>query len=111
MTLQNKLERIGAAIAAIVPNTYHYWRPLQQAPYCIWAEDSESSALNASNRKEEQAVSGWLDYYTKTEFDPAVDQIQEALNGFDFPFGWAYESIQYEEDTNLIHHSWSWSVA
>ena len=111
MTLQQKLERIGTAIAEIVPNTYHYWRPQGQAPYAIWGEDGETAALSAGNRKQEQAVSGYLDYYTKTEFDPVVDQIQAALNGFDFPFGWSYVSIDYEDDTNLIHHSWDWSVA
>jgi len=110
MTLQQKLERIGSALAELIPNTYHYWRPVKQAPYCIWAEDSEDASLNASNKKQEQAISGWIDYYTKTEFDPVVDQIQTALNSFDFPFAWRYEDVQYEEDTNLIHHSWGWSV-
>ena len=48
---------------------------------------------------------------TRTEYDPTLDRIQEILNGFDFPFSWRLESVQYEDDTDLIHYEWTWSVA
>lgn len=111
MSLQTKLRQIGDALAAKVPNTYHYWRPQLQPPYCVWAEDGESGAFDGDNHKQEQAVSGYVDYYTKTEYDPAIDTIQEVLNAFDMPFTWRLDSVQYEDDTNLIHYQWTWSVA
>ena len=107
MTLQEKLERIGSSLAELIPNTYHYWRPVKQAPYCIWAEDSENG-MEADNQKDGQAISGTIDYYTKTEFDPNVDAIQDTLNQLELP--WALNSVQYEEDTNLIHYEWTWEA-
>lgn len=111
MMLQTKLERIGEALAAAVNNVYHYWRPNMSAPFCVWGEDGEDDSFNANNRKKEQSISGYVDYYTKTEFDPVVDTIQETLNGFEFPFGWRLATVDYEEETNLIHYSWEWVTA
>lgn len=107
MTLQTKLEPLGAAFAKIVSNAYHYWRPNIAPPFLVWAEEAENG-LEADNIKEGQAVRGTVDYYTKTEFDPAVDSIQAALN--DFGAAWYLNSVQYEGETNLIHHEWVWEV-
>ena len=106
-SMQSKLRRIGETLAAVVPESYHYWRPIKSAPYLIWAEDGEDSALSANNHKAEQALSGSVDYYTKTEFDPVADDIQEALNGIE-GLGWVLESVQYEDETQLIHFEWRW---
>lgn len=113
MTLQQKLERIGSALAAALPNVYHYWRPQMQAPFCVWAEEAEAGALNANNRKQEQVITGVVDYFTLTEYDPALDTIQDTLAALqgELAFGWALSSVMYEEDTNLIHYQWTWEVA
>lgn len=115
MTLQQKLERIGAALAEGLAgvNVYHYWRPRMEAPFCVWAEDGEGfNRIQADNHKAEQAIMGYVDYYTKVEYDTNLDAIQNVLNGITgFPFGWSLYSVQYEDDTNLIHYQWTWSVA
>lgn len=114
MTLQQKLERIGTALVnGVGDNVHHYWRPKMQAPFCVWAEDGEDSSLDADNQKAEQAISGYVDYYTKTEYDPALDAVQDVLHSLAavMPFGWWLDSVQYEDDTNLIHYQWIWSVA
>lgn len=107
MTLQTKLEPFGEALADIVENTFHYWRPVGAVPCLIWAEDGENG-LEADNIKEGQAIQGTIHYFTKTEYDPAVDSIQAALN--DFGAAWFLSDVQYEEETNLIHHTWIWEV-
>lgn len=114
MTLQTKLEIIGnALVEGLESKVYHYWRPQMQAPFCVWAEDGESTAFDADNRKAEQAISGYVDYYTRTEYDPALDTVQTILKGIadDMPFVWRLDSVQYEDETNLIHYQWLWSVA
>lgn len=114
MSLQNKLERIGTALVdGVGDNVFHYWRPNMTAPFCVWAEDGETTSLDADNQKAEQTIGGYVDYYTKTEYDPQLDTVQEVLSGLAavMPFGWRLESVQYEEDTNLIHYQWTWSVA
>lgn len=112
MTLQSKLKRIGEALTeALGASVYHYWRPQMQPPFCVWAEDAEDGSLDVDNRKAGQTIVGYVDYYTKTEYDPALDTIQEALDGIEGAFGWTLDSVQYEDDTGLIHYQWHWSVA
>lgn len=110
MTLQDKLSKIRDALVAIDGlRVYHYWRPRLPVPFCVWAEEGESSDLSADNHKREQALEGYVDYYTQTEFDPAADAIQGALNSVEM-CGWSYDSVQYEDETGLIHHSWRFTV-
>lgn len=114
MTLQQKLERIGTAlVAGIGDNVYHYWRPQMQAPFCVWAEEGEDDSFDADNQKKEQVIGGYVDYYTKLEYDPSLDAVQDVLRGLaaDMSFGWRLDSVQREDETELIHYQWRWSVA
>lgn len=88
---------------------YHYWRPKLNAPYCIWAEDGEGESLHTGNHKTEQVITGTVDYFTKTDFDETVDLIQNALNSLE-NCGWELSSVQYEDETNLIHFEWSFEI-
>ena len=107
--LQKNLKRIRDTLTAISPNVnvYHYQRPQMKAPYIVWAEDGEEDSFEANNHKAEQTLYGTLDFYTKTEYDPVADAIQEALNALD-NLSWRYDSTDYEDETGLIHHSWEW---
>lgn len=117
VTIQTKLQRVSAAlvgIQALNNKVYHYFAPSSvKIPYVVWYENGEASSLEASNHKAEQAIAGYVDYYTKTEFDTAVDSIQTALNGIE-NLSWQYESTIYgdptSEDNNTIHHTWSWRI-
>lgn len=107
----DKTKRIRDALAAIDGlRVYHYFRPQMKAPFCVWAEDGEDIALWSGNHQQEQAVSGTADYFTPTEYDAMVDTIQDALNGIE-NCGWRLESVQYEDETNLIHFEWTWRIA
>jgi hypothetical protein len=37
-----------------------------------------------------------------------LDNIQAALNSLRIP--WRLNSVQYEDETNLIHYEWTWEV-
>lgn len=106
--MQEKLKGLGAALAEAVPNTYHYYHPKMQPPYLVWAEDSAEGNCS-DNVTVEQAITGVANYFTKTEYDPAVDAIQSALT--DFGASWRLVTVDFEEETNLIHFSWDWTVA
>lgn len=109
--MMSKLLRIRDALASIENlKVYHYWRTRLDAPYCVWAEDGEGDSLNTGNKKTEQVITGTIDYFTKTEYDPMVDAIQSKLNTIEH-FGWTLQSVDYEEDTNLIHFAWHFEVA
>lgn len=106
----SKIKKIQNALTSIEGlAVYHYWHPRLQAPYCIWAEDSEGTSINGNNHKAEQVISGTIDYFTKDEFDVMVETIQNKLNETE-NVGWSLLSVQYEDETNLIHFEWSFDV-
>ena len=108
MSLQSKLRQLGEAFAAVTPTCYHYWRPVKKVPCIIWAESGEDNSFSADNRKQEQTIIGSVDLYTKTEFDPLLDDVQTALEALGIP--WILSSVQYEDETKMIHYTWDWSV-
>lgn len=57
----------------------------------------------------EQGITGTVDYFTLTEYDANIEAIQVALNNVE-NLSWAINSVQYEEDTNLIHYEWRWTL-
>lgn len=108
MSLQSKLQQIGMAFAAVTPKCYHYWRPVKNVPCLIWAESGEDNSFHSNNRKSEQRIVGTVDLFTKTEFDPIADSVQSTLDNLGVT--WSLTSVQYEDETNLIHYEWSWGV-
>ena len=76
IALKNILLTVRNASGNPVP-VYHYLRPVNvQKDYIVWAEDSEDESFEANNAKQEQQIHCTVDYFTQTEFDPAVDSIQ-----------------------------------
>lgn len=89
---------------------YHYWHPRLEAPYCIWAEEGEGESLWTSNHLQEQVIVGSVDYFTKVDFDPMVDEIQAKLNGVE-NLAWKLDTVIYEDETSLIHYSWGFEIS
>lgn len=105
-----KLQKIRDALVSIDGLVvYHYWHPNLNAPYCIWAEDGEGDSLHTNNHKSEQVITGTIDYFTRTEFDDNFEKIQCALNNLE-NCGWMLNSVQYEDETNLIHYEWAFQI-
>ena len=89
---------------------FHYRRnPNVKKNYGVWMEAGENTSFNADNIKAEQQIYGTLDYYTLTEYDPVIDAIQESLQRLSVG-AWALNSVQYEDETNLIHYEWTFTV-
>lgn len=99
LTLQSQFPTVGIG---------HYDVMQKKAPYIVWAEDSESSSVEGDNYKVNQAIEGTIDLFTKTEYDPLIDAIQEALKEARISF--YLNSVQYEDETQYIHYEWVWCV-
>lgn len=118
-SIQSKLQRIKNALVdgltdegELLCEVHHYWRPKMSAPYVVWAEEGEADSFDADNRKEEQVLTGYIDFYTRTEFDQIADLIQDALYGLqDEPFTWRLDAVDFEDETNLIHYAWIWEAS
>jgi hypothetical protein len=103
-----KLTDLMDLLLEVTPNVFHYEARGKSDKYIVWAEDGEASSLDADDHKDEQVIQGTIDYYTKTEYDPNFELIQEKLNSIDI--SWRLNSIQYEEDTGYIHYEWVWEM-
>lgn len=111
-SLQTNLKQIRDLLnqTSAAGRVYHYTRPDRSLPsWVVWSEDSEAESHDANNVKIEQQVHGTIDCYSKTEYDPLFDEIQTALN--DAGIGWNLLSVQYEDETSLIHYEWEFYVS
>lgn len=109
LSLQSKLQQIGTAFSGVLENCFHYWRPVKKVPCLVWAETGEGGSFHSGNSKSEQVISGTCDLFTKREFDPLVDSMQDTLEKAGL--AWRLDTVDYEDETNLIHYSWTWEVA
>lgn len=109
MAMQSKLRAFGQELAQLLPSAtiVHYWHPVTDAPYLIWYETSEADSFDADNKKAEMVLTVDIEYFTRTEYDPMVDSIQSFLTSKGL---WRLDSVLYENDTNLIHFSWTVEV-
>lgn len=100
--LENALRGTGLAFA-------HFgWSKAPAGDYGVYAEDG-SNDLEAGDEHAEKALTGTVDYFTRDASGACKDVIEAALESSGC--WWALESIQYEDDTGLIHWEWSWEVA
>lgn len=102
------LQNVKQALLTVTDNVYHYHALNQDAPYVVWAEDGAGEQLNADNKMTGQVIQGTIDYYTKTEYDTAVEAIQNALAAAEISF--YLNSVQYEDETKWIHYEWVFEV-
>lgn len=103
-----RLTDLRDLLITVGPPVFHHFASGQTGNYIMWAEDGEAGSVHADDQKIEQSIQGTIDYFTKTEFDPVVNQIQDKLNTADI--AWRLNSVQHERDTGYIHYEWIWEV-
>ena len=87
---------------------YHYNKPASvKAPYAVWQEQGEKS-FNSDNQKSERSLEGVVDFYSTTESDSKLDEIEQAL--VNMGASWSLTSVMFESESNLIHFTWNFSV-
>lgn len=94
----------------VTPNVFHYEADGQGDRYVVWAEQSESDAFYADNGKRERTIQGSIDYFTKDadDNDETPDKIEAALSDAHIIF--SLNSVQYEDETKLVHYEWLFEV-
>lgn len=108
-SIQSRLLDISTALVSIPGlSVGHYKNFKQDGDYCVWAEDMEPDRVSADNRKQIQNLQGTIDFFTRTEFNPLIDDIQNALN--DARISFFLNSVQYEDETGFIHYEWVFEV-
>lgn len=102
------LEDIRDLFLTITDKCYHYKAWEESDQYVVWAEDNQVGGMYSDNKTKIQVLEGTIDLYTKVEYDPIFDTVQEVLNSSEL--SWRYNSTQFEEETGFIHHEWIWQV-
>ena len=104
----NSLEIIKGALRGLTPNVWRYHAPdMAKPPYLVWAEDGAND-FSADGRHCERAWQGTIDLYTLNEADGLADAVEDALDKT--RAAWYLNSVQYEEETELIHYEWVFEV-
>lgn len=85
----------------------HYFAAKKPDKYLVWAEDGEDSEY-ADNGRSTFALTGTLDFFTKTENDSALSDVEAALDSC--ADSWFLNSIQREDTTGYIHYEWIWKA-
>lgn len=102
------LKKLQQALAALTDSCYHYIaQPNATPPYITWMEDGDND-LMAGNIHAERCITGSVHLFTKTENDPLYTSVPAALEGIGA--SWYLNSVQYEDDTGLIHFEWYFEV-
>ena len=100
------LQPLQEALAALTDRAYHYTAaPNSKPPYIVWAEDGDND-LSADNVHAERCYTGTVDLYSRADPEPLSEAVPAALEGIGA--AWYLNSVQYEEDTGLIHYEWVW---
>lgn len=102
------MQEFESSLKAVTPEVYHFRAKCPTAPYLVWAEDGQGESVHADGMTVEQSIEGTVDYFTRQEYDPNFQRIQVALDTAGA--AWRLNSIQYEDDTGLIHYEWVWQV-
>lgn len=111
-SLQTNLKKIRDTLntTSAVGRIGHYYRPSNYTPsWIVWQEAGEADSHSTNNIKDLQQITGTIDCYTQVEYDPLLDEIQNALNNAGI--GFALNSVQYEDETKLIHYEWEFYIA
>ena len=102
------LERFWRALGALTDRCYRYIAaPNAQPPYIVWAEDGAND-FEAGNQHAEYALTGTVDLYTKDANEKLERTIPVTLD--QLGVSWYLNSVQYEQETGLIHYEWAWEV-
>jgi len=96
------------ALLTVTDKVYHFDATGATGNYIVWAEDGQADSVWADGGMKEQTITGTIDLFTKTEYDPLFSAVQAALN--DLGISYRLNSIQYEADTNFQHYEWVWEM-
>ena len=102
-----RLDKIRDALLTVGVPVDRYEAAQRPDKYIVWAEDG-ANVHYADGRASEMAWTGTVDYFTKTEEDPNIELIWQALEAV---CACALNSVQYEDDTKFLHYEFTWEIA
>lgn len=103
------LEQLKTALDATeLPFAFAAWSKgsnVLQGDYGVYTPDG-SNDLEADDTHAEQAITGTVDYFTRSDGGTAKALIETALDSVE-GLAWALNSVQYERDSGYLHLEWA----
>lgn len=104
------LEQLKTALDATgLPFAFAAWSEAPTGDYGVYTPDGAND-LEADDTHAEQAITGTVDYFTRSDGTAAKNAIEAALDSVE-GLAWALNSVQYERDSGYLHLEWAFEVA
>lgn len=84
------------------------WQNVPKGDYGVYTLDGSPGSIRADNRANAMALEGTIDLFTKTGGQEKLLLVTNAINTID-GLSWYLNSIQYEQDTRMMHTEWVFS--
>lgn len=81
------------------------WSHAPSGDYGVISMDGQTE-LKAGDRQGEKIPEGTIDWFTRNPSGTVPGGVEAALD--ELGASWYLNSIQYENDTGLIHYEWVW---
>lgn len=102
------IDAVKNALLSVSDRVYAYTSAGNSVPpYILYGMDG-TNHLMASGKRAELCDTGYIELYTKEEEDELIAKIPEALETFGISF--YLNSVQFEEETGLLHYEWIWEA-
>lgn len=97
-------ETVLAALQATnIPFAAYGWDNAPSGTYGVVSLEGQEDSVAGDNMIQEQSIRGSIDLFVEGIATTAPVAVQDAINGL---VAWRLNSIQYEDDTRLIHYEW-----
>ena len=94
---------LTALNATGIPFEAYGWDHSPAAPYGVVSIEGTGDVVAGDDQIIHQALRGSIDLYVGSPDLSWMTTVQSAINGL---VAWRLNSVQHEEDTNLIHYEW-----
>lgn len=103
------MEELISLLKTLTDKLYHHTAPPNAVPpYIVYGEQGQGEILSADDQQDEYSTTVTIDIFSKTEKEPLFQQVYSVLNNNDISF--YLKSVQYEQDTGLIHYEYEADV-
>jgi len=86
-----------------IPFAEYGWDRSPAAPYGVISIEGQGDSVAGDGYILHQSLRGSIDLFVKSPDTMWMPMVQDAINGL---VAWRLNSVQREQDTNLIHYEW-----
>lgn len=103
------MEELISLLKTLTDKLYHHTAPPNAVPpYIVYGEQGQGEILSADDQQDGYSMTVTVDIFSKKGKEPLFKQVYDTLN--DNYISFYLKSVQYEEDTGLIHYEYETDV-